>query len=325
MRAFDYSRVSDVAAATAEARDAEASYIAGGTNLVDLMKLEVATPARLLDISRLPLDRISQTDDGGLRIGAMVTNSAVAADMGVRRHFPLLARAILAGASGQIRNKASVGGNLLQRTRCAWFQDIAAACNKRAPGTGCAAQEGPNRMNAVLGVSDHCIAAHPSDMAVALRGLDAQVEITAADGAVRRVRMDDFYNLPGDAPQIETCLAQGDLVTAVILPPPLGDRQVYRKIRDRASYAFALVSVAANLRMEAGKIAAVRLAFGGVAPRPWNDAAVEVLLTGKSPSGELFAQAGRTLVAKAVGHGGNDFKIPMVQRLLSGVLREVCA
>ncbi|MDX5402212.1 MAG: xanthine dehydrogenase family protein subunit M [Rhodobacterales bacterium] len=325
MRAFDYRRVPDVAAATEAAQDTEASYIAGGTNLVDLMKLEVATPARLVDISRLPLDRISPTDDGGLRIGAMVSNSDLAADMQVRRHFPLLARAILAGASGQIRNKASVGGNLLQRTRCAWFQDIAAACNKRAPGTGCAAQDGPNRMNAVLGVSDHCIAAHPSDMAVALRALDAQVEVTAADGSARRVRMDDFYRLPGDTPQIETCLAQGDLVTAVILPPPLGETQVYRKIRDRASYAFALVSVAATLRMEEGKIAAVRLAFGGVAPRPWNDAAVELLLTGKPPSEDLFARAGQALVAKAVGHGGNDFKIPMLQRLLSGVLREVCA
>ena len=290
MRPFDYCRAGDVAEATAEARDEGASYIAGGTNLVDLMKLEVSTPARLVDISRLPLQGIAPTKDGGLRIGAMVSNSAVAADDDVRQRYPLLARAILAGASGQIRNKASVGGNLLQRTRCAWFQDISAACNKREPGTGCAAKDGPNRMNAVLGVSEHCIAAHPSDM----------------------------------APHIETCLVKGDLVTAVILPPPAGDAQIYRKIRDRASYAFALVSVAAVLRMQDGKIAAVGLAVGGVAPRPWHDPAVAQLLTGQTPSEELFAQAAQALVRTAIGHGGNDFKITMMRRLLAAVLREAC-
>lgn len=254
----------------------------------------------------------------------MVSNSAVAADMDVRQRFPLLARAILAGASGQIRNKASVGGNLLQRTRCAWFQDIAAACNKRAPGTGCAAKGGPNRMNAILGVSPQCIAAHPSDMAVALRALDALVEVMGVDGATRHVLMDEFYRLPGDTPHIETSLSQGELVTAVILPPPLGDMQIYRKIRDRASYAFALVSVAAVLRVEDGTVRAARLAFGGVAPRPWSDPAVEKMLIGQKPSEDLFAQAGETLVAHAVGQGGNDFKIPMVQRLLRAVLREAC-
>lgn len=324
MRAFDYRKASDTTAATAEAKEEGASYIAGGTNLVDLMKLEVSTPARLVDISRLPLQDMSHMDDGSLRIGAMVSNSAVAADMDVRQRFPLLARAILAGASGQIRNKASVGGNLLQRTRCAWFQDISAACNKRAPGTGCAAKGGPNRMNAILGVSPQCIAAHPSDMAVALRALDAQVEIMGVDGTTRQVPMDEFYRLPGDTPHIETSLSQGELVTAVILPPPLGDIQIYRKIRDRASYAFALVSVAAILRVEDGKISAARLAFGGVAPRPWSDPAVEQMLVGQKPSEDLFAQAGQRLVAHAVGQGGNDFKIPMVQRLLRAVLREAC-
>lgn len=324
MRQFDYRRAGDVAEATADAREDGATYIAGGTNIVDLMKLEVSTPARLVDISRLPLHRIAQTDEGGLQIGAMVSNSAVAADADVRQRYPLLARAILAGASGQIRNKASVGGNLLQRTRCAWFQDISAACNKREPGAGCAAKEGPNRMNAVLGISEHCIAAHPSDMAVALRALDARIEITAADGAARLVAMDDFYHLPGDTPHLETCLAPGDLVTAVILPPPTGDTQIYRKIRDRASYAFALVSVAAVLRIDQGKIAAVGLAFGGVAPRPWSDPAVAQLLIGQSPSEELFAQAAELLVSNAIGHGGNDFKITMVQRLLAAVLREAC-
>ncbi len=322
MRPFDYRRAGDVAQATAAAGDATAAYIAGGTNIIDLMKLEVSTPARLVDISRLPLHRITQTQDGGLRIGAMVSNSAVAADMAVRQRYPLLARAILAGASGQIRNKATVGGNLLQRTRCAWFQDISAACNKREPGAGCAAKDGPNRMNAILGVSGHCIAAHPSDMAVALRALDAQIEVTAADGATRLVAMDDFYRLPGDAPHLETCLAEGDLVTSVILPPPTAETQIYRKIRDRASYAFALVSVAAALRMQDGRIAAVRLAFGGVAPRPWNDPAVEQLLIGQPPSKDLFVHAGEALVAPAIGHGGNDFKITMVQRLLAAVLRE---
>lgn len=324
MRPFDYCRAGDVADATAEARDEGASYIAGGTNLVDLMKLEVSTPARLVDISRLPLQGIAPTKDGGLRIGAMVSNSAVAADDDVRQRYPLLARAILAGASGQIRNKASVGGNLLQRTRCAWFQDISAACNKREPGTGCAAKDGPNRMNAVLGVSEHCIAAHPSDMAVALRALNARIELTAADGGTRLVEMDEFYHLPGATPHIETCLVKGDLVTAVILPPPAGDAQIYRKIRDRASYAFALVSVAAVLRMQDGKIAAVGLAVGGVAPRPWHDPAVAQLLTGQTPSEELFAQAAQALVRTAIGHGGNDFKITMMQRLLAAVLREAC-
>jgi xanthine dehydrogenase YagS FAD-binding subunit len=324
MRPFDYRKASDTAAATSAAKEVGASYIAGGTNLVDLMKLEVSTPARLVDISRLPLQDMAHMDDGSLRIGAMVSNSAVAADMQVRQRFPLLARAILAGASGQIRNKASVGGNLLQRTRCAWFQDIAAACNKRAPGTGCAAKGGPNRMNAILGVSPQCIAAHPSDMAVALRALDALVEVMGVDGTTRHVPMDEFYRLPGDTPHIETSLSQGELVTAVILPPPLGDIQIYRKIRDRASYAFALVSVAAILRVEDGKVSAARLAFGGVAPRPWSDPAVEQMLVGQKPSEDLFAQASQTLVAHAVGQGGNDFKIPMVQRLLRAVLWEAC-
>ncbi|MFN3662273.1 FAD binding domain-containing protein [Yoonia sp.] len=323
MRPFDYTRASDIAAATKSGQDRAAAYIAGGTNIVDLMRLEVATPDRLVDISRLPVDQITLSDDG-LRIGAMVTNSALAANTLVQRRYPLLARAILAGASGQIRNKASSGGNLLQRTRCAWFQDIDAVCNKRTPGSGCAAMEGPNKMNAVLGVSDQCIAAHPSDMAVALRALAAKIEVTAADGVRRIVEMDDFYRLPGDTPDRETCLAQGDLVTAIILPAPEGDRQIYRKVRDRASYAFALVSVAASLRIQDGRIRHAALAFGGVAPRPWADSAVNATLTGQAPSDALFEKAGRLLVQDAVGHGGNDFKIGMVQRTLAAVLQEAC-
>jgi xanthine dehydrogenase YagS FAD-binding subunit len=324
MKPFDYYRAADTGEATFEGMAQSTAFVAGGTNLVDLMKLEVETPDRLVDINHLPLRQIEESPGGELRIGALVTNSDLANDPLMRGRYPLLVRAVLSGASGQIRNKATTGGNLLQRTRCAYFQDIDAACNKRQAGQGCAAIGGANRMNAILGVSENCIAAHPSDMAVALRALDAEVEIEDPEGARRRVPLGTFYRCPGDTPHIETCLEPGDLVTAVCLPPPNGDRQIYRKVRDRASYAFALVSVATSLQMDDGRIGKASIAFGGVAPLPWRDMEVDAMLEGQAPSADLFRKAGEVLVQGAVGHGGNDFKIGLVQRVLSAVLTEAC-
>src|SRR6202008_4399602 len=235
---------SAIAAACTSAAQPAAKFIAGGTNLVDLMKLQIETPAHLVDINALPLRDIEETPEHGLRIGALVTNSALAADMKIRRRYPLLSQAILAGASAQIRNKATTGGNLLQRTRCPYFYDTTKPCNKRMPGSGCAALGGLNRMNAVIGVSDDCIAAHGSDMAVAMAALDARVETVAVDGATRTIPIDALYRAPGNTPSIETVLAPGELIRSVVLPPPPPGRQLYRKVRDRASYAFALVSVA---------------------------------------------------------------------------------
>ncbi|MEY8840979.1 xanthine dehydrogenase family protein subunit M, partial [Cribrihabitans sp. XS_ASV171] len=244
MRPFDYTRADSVSDACATAFDPEATFIAGGTNLIDLMKLEVMAPGELVDINRLGLDDIEESE-GGLRIGATVTNSDLAADALVRRDYPVLSRALLAGASGQLRNKATTGGNLLQRTRCPYFYDTDSACNKRTPGAGCAAIGGETRNHAILGTSDHCIALHPSDMAVAMRALNARIEVQPQDGPAKAYEMDRFYCLPGDTPHIESVLEPGDLITSVWLPAPRGARQVYRKVRDRASYAFALVSVAA--------------------------------------------------------------------------------
>jgi len=321
MRPFDYARAASPGEATAAAA-AGAVFIAGGTNLLDLMKLEVMAPDRLVDINRLDLDGVAPTGDGGLRIGALVRNSDLAADPAVRRDWPLLSRALLAGASGQLRNKATTGGNLLQRTRCYYFYDTAAPCNKRDPGAGCAAIGGFNRIHAILGASDACIATHPSDMAVALRALDAAVEVEAPDGGRRSIPLAGFYRLPGDTPRRETVLGAGDLITAVTLPPPVGGRQIYRKVRDRSSYAFALVSVAAAVTMEGGRIARAALAFGGVAPLPWRDPAVEAALTGAAPSPALFDRAAAVLLAEARGQGGNDFKLPLVRRTLAAVLGE---
>ena len=321
MRPFDYVR----AGATREATGAAgpgAAFIAGGTNLLDLMKLEVLTPERLVDITRLDLRGI-EPHEGGLRVGALVTNSDLAAHETVRRDYPMLSRALLAGATGQLRNKATTGGNLLQRTRCYYFYDTAMACNKREPGSGCGALGGYNRIHAILGGSESCIATHPSDMAVAMRALDARVEVEGTDGARRLVEMDEFHRLPGDAPHIETTLGEGELITAVVLPPaPEGAAQVYRKVRDRASYAFALVSVAAAVRVEGGRIAHAALAFGGLAPRPWRDPELEAALTGEAPSDALFDRAADVLLRDAKGHGSNDFKIPLARRTLKAVLRE---
>ena len=304
MTPFRYERASEIASACASAAQPTAKFIAGGTNLVDLMKLQIETPAQLVDISRLPLDRIEETAEGGLRIGALVTNSAAAVDMRVRRRYPLLAQAILAGASTQLRNKATTGGNLLQRTRCAYFYDTTKPCNKRVPGSGCAALEGLNRMNAVLGVSDNCIAAHPSDMAVAMTALDAVVETVAPDGSSRIIPIDELYRPPGNTPHIETVLAAGELITSVVLPPPPAGRQVYRKVRDRASYAFALVSVAAILDLDGERVRAARVAFGGLSYKPWRSAEAEAALVGAAATRAAFDAAGTAALQNAAVSSG---------------------
>src|SRR5580692_8803051 len=283
MRAFTFERPDSVAAAAkAVAAKAGAKFIAGGTNLLDLMKLEVETPTHLVDVNRLPLAAIEDTPDGGLRVGALVRNSDLAADPRVRSNYPLLSRALLAGASGQLRNKATTAGNLLQRTRCYYFYDTSKPCNKRMPGSGCSAIGGFNRIHAVVGASDDCIATHPSDMAVAMQALDAKVETAMPDGAAQTIPLGDFYRLPGNTPQIETALTPGQIITAVTLPPPPRGTQIYRKVRDRASYAFALVSVAAIVETAGGRIRAARFAFGGLAPLPWRVADAEHLLEGSA-------------------------------------------
>jgi len=300
-------------------------FIAGGTNLLDLMKLQIETPEKLVDISRLDLGRIEDTSEGGLLIGALVPNSDLAADARVREKYEVLSRALLAGASGQLRNKATTGGNLLQRTRCYYFYDTALPCNKRAPGSGCSAIGGFNRILAVLGTSDSCIATHPGDMPVAMRVLGATILTLKPDGDRRRIHIHDLYRLPGDTPQIETMLESGELITHVELPPPPPGKQLYRKVRDRASYAFALVSVAGVVSVENGVIASAQLAFGGLAPMPWRDATVEGLLVGRAPSDAVFAHAADALLALAKGYGSNDFKIPLAKRTLIACLRELTA
>src|SRR5271157_2509692 len=279
MKPFRYERAGSIASACALASEPAAKFIAGGTNLLDLMKLQIETPTQLVDIGPLPLAAIEETAEGGLRIGARVTNSVVAADMRVRRRYPVLSQAILAGASTQLRNKATTGGNLLQRTRCPYFYDTTKPCNKRMPGSGCAALSGLNRMNAVLGVSDSCIAAHPSDMAVAMTALDARIETIAPDGASRTIPIDALYRAPGNTPNIETVLAPGELIVSVVLPPPPAGRQIYRKVRDRASYAFALVSVAAIVAHANDRVQGARVAFGGLSYKPWRSVDAERTLS----------------------------------------------
>lgn len=321
MKAFTYERADSVeAAARAVAGRPGAKFIAGGTNLLDLMKLRVEAPVHLVDVNRLDLARIEETDEGGLRVGTLVRNSDLAADARVRSRYPVLARALLAGASGQLRNKATTGGNLLQRTRCYYFYDPGKPCNKRTPGSGCSAIGGYTRNHAILGASEHCIATHPSDMAVAMRVLDAKVETVDGAGQRRVIPIADFHRLPGDMPHVDTQLAQGELVTSVVLPPPPPGRQLYRKVRDRASYAFALVSVAAIVDVADGAVRGGRLAFGGVAHKPWRDAAAEQALA----AGGADAAAD-TLLQAARGQGDNDFKIPLLRRVLAGVLREATA
>ena len=260
-----------------------------------------------------------------MRIGALVTNSAAAIDMRVRRRYPLLAQAILAGASTQLRNRATTGGNLLQRTRCAYFYDTTKPCNKRVPGSGCAALEGLNRMNAVLDVSDHCIAAHSSDMAVAMTALDAVVETIAPDGSARTIAIDELYPPPGNTPHIETVLAPGELIVSVLLPPPPAGRQVYRKVRDRASYAFALVSVAAILDLDGDRVRAARVAFGGLSYKPWRSAGAEAALVGAPATRATFDAAATAALRNARGYGHNDFKIPLARRTLRATLTQAAS
>ena len=315
MRSFTYERaMSPANAAKAVARRPDARFIAGGTNLLDLMKLQIETPGHLVDVNRLGLDAIDATPDGGLRIGALVRNTDLAADPRVRRDYAVLSQALLAGASGQLRNKATTAGNLLQRTRCLYFYETAMPCNKRAPGSGCAAIGGVNRNHAVLGTSEACIATHPSDMAVAMRALDAVVETVTPDGASRAIPIADLHRLPGDTPEVETVLGQGEMITAVTLPPPVGGVHVYRKVRDRASYAFAVISVAAILVKDGDRVAAGRLAFGGLAHKPWRVEAAE-----REFAGGANAVGDRVLAgARTTEH--NAFKLPLVRRTLAAVL-----
>ena len=323
MKQFTYERVTDVRAAGAAASQAGAKFISGGTNLLDLMKLEIEQPTHLVDISRLPLKEVEDVPDGGLRIGAQAANSDLAAEHRVRMRYPVLSEALLSGASGQLRNKASIGGNLLQRTRCSYFYDTAAACNKRTPGTGCAALQGVNRIHAILGASDACIASHPSDMAVALSALEAQVELLSPNQSSRRVAIDSFYRPPGSTPHIETVLAPGEMITAVILPPPPPGRQRYRKVRDRASYEFALVSVAVIVATDGKTITAARVSFGAVAYKPWRSMEAEAALKGRPPILNTYQAAADVAVRDAVGRGHNNFKIELAKRTLCRTLAEV--
>ncbi len=325
MKAFTYERATTPAGAAAAALQPGAKFIAGGTNLLDLMKLQVEAPTHLVDINRLGLDRIEPTADGGLRIGTLVRNADLAGDPRVRRDYAVLSRALLAGASGQLRNKATTGGNLLQRTRCYYFYDTSKPCNKREPGAGCAAMQGFNRMHAVLGASAQCIAVHPSDMAVAMRVLDAKVETVSPGGAKRVIPIADFHRLPGNTPQVETALGPGEMITAVTLPPPVGGRHVYRKVRDRASYAFALVSVAAIVDVQDGRVRSARMAFGGLAHKPWRVEAAEAALAGASVDPAAWSRAADTVLAGARGYGSNDFKIPLLRRTLQAAAAEAVA
>jgi len=310
MKPFTFSRASGPEQAAQAGTGPDAKFIAGGTNLLDLMKLQVETPETLIDINRIGLDQIEPTTEGGLRIGALVRNADLAADAKIRLNYPVLSRALLSGASAQLRNKATTGGNLLQRTRCYYFYDTTKPCNKRSPGTGCAAMGGFNRIHAILGTSADCIASHPSDMAVAMRLLDAVVEILHPDGSTREIPVAELHRLPGDTPDQETSLAAGELITAVILPPPPPGVQIYRKVRDRASYAFALVSVAAIIAPDGG----ARMAFGGIGTKPWRVEAADGLRDGDDIAD--------TVLAGAAGHGTNDFKIPLTRRIIKAVLRD---
>ena len=323
MKAFTFERAATPQAAVAAvAGKPGATFIGGGTNLLDLAKLEVETPTHVVDVNRLGLDRIDPTAEGGLRIGASVRNSDLAADMRVRRDYPVLSRALLSGATGQLRNKATTAGNLLQRTRCYYFYDVTKPCNKREPGSGCSALGGFNRIHAIVGASDYCIATNPSDMCVALRALDAEVETLKLDGATRTVPIADFHRLPGSNPEVETVLQPGELVTGVTLPKPVGGTQVYRKVRDRASYAFALVSVAAVVHAApGGRVTAARLAFGGLAHKPWRVPEAEQALVAGGPS--AVDDAADAVLRGARGFGSNDFKIPLTRRTLRAVVADI--
>jgi xanthine dehydrogenase YagS FAD-binding subunit len=313
MKPFTYERPNSPAeAAVAASRVEGAKFVAGGTNLLDLMKLQIEAPKHLIDVNHLGLDKIESTSEGGLRIGALVRNTDLAADQRVRRDYAVLSRALLAGANGQLRNQATTAGNLLQRSRCPYFYDTNQPCNKRQPGSGCGALGGFNRLHAIVGASDACIATHPSDMAVAMRVLDATIETVSADGSGRRISIAEFHRLPGNTPHIETTIKPGELITAVTLPKPSGGTQIYRKVRDRASFAFALVSVAAIMHRDGSG----RVALGGVAHKPWRleDADSEM------PRGANAVTA--RLLARAKPTEQNAFKVPLVERTLGAVLAE---
>nr|WP_325264178.1 xanthine dehydrogenase family protein subunit M [uncultured Rhizobium sp.] len=313
MKQFTYERAASPAeAASKAANNQNAKFIAGGTNLLDLMKLEIESPTHLIDVNGLDLDKIEQSEDGGVRIGALVRNTDLASDERIRRDYGVLSRALLAGASGQLRNKATTAGNLLQRTRCPYFYDTAQPCNKRKPGSGCSAIGGVTRQLGVIGVSDACIATHPGDMAIAMRALDATVETVKPDGATRAIPIADFHKLPGDMPEIETTLERGEIITAVTLPAPVGGKHVYRKVRDRASYAFALVSVAAIIQPDGTG----RVAVGGVAPKPWRveEAEADLPQGSKAVMAKVFAGAKPT--------EENSFKVTLAERTLAGILEE---
>lgn len=325
MREFGYQRVLDVPGAVARlAEDPQARFLGGGTNLVDLMKTGVERPAQLVDVTRLPLGEIERTDDGGLRIGATVTNSELAAHPEVRRDYPALAQAVLAGASGQLRNMATVGGNLLQRTRCGYYADVTQPCNKRVPGSGCPAVEGEHHNHAILGASEHCVAVHPSDMGVALAAFDAVVSYEAADGP-GELPLTEFYVPVGDTPHVETALPPGALITGVTLPAaPVAANSRYRKVRERASYAFAIGSLAAALDVRDGAVHEARLAFGAVASRPWRARAAERVLAGAPADAATFAAAADAELAAAEPLPQNGYKVTLIRNLVVAVLTELC-
>ncbi|MFJ3582214.1 FAD binding domain-containing protein [Streptomyces sp. NPDC090127] len=326
MKPFTYLRAERPEEALAALTEhPRAQFLAGGTNLVDLMKLGVTAPPFLVDISRLPLDGIEETAEGGLRIGATARNTELAAHPGVRGRWTALSQALLAGASPQVRNTATTGGNLLQRTRCPYFQDTSKPCNKREPGTGCPAREGAHRDLAVLGHSTHCVATHPSDMAVALAAYDAEIHLLGPDGT-RTVPITDFHRLPGDHPEDDTVIRSGELITAVVLPPPTpGTHSAYRKARDRASFAFALASVAAVLRVENGVVRDVALAFGGLAHKPWRAHTAESMLTGAPATEETFARAAEAELAAAEPLRDNAFKVSLARNLAVSVLNDLAS
>ena len=320
MRPFDYQRPERLEHASQLTAEPGTMPLAGGTNLVDLMKLQVETPSTLVDVSHLPLGEIVE-DGEGLRLGALATNTATASHPRVRSDYPVLARAILAGATQQLRNKATNGGNLCQRTRCYYFTNIDQPCNKREPGSGCGAIDGIARLHAVLGTSPACIATYPGDMAVALAALDATVDI-AGKVESRSVPVRDFHRLPGDTPERDNVLQPGEIITGITLPAPVGGTHIYRKVRERSSYAFALCSVAAIIDMTDNRFTRADLAFGGLAHKPWHDPRIADLLIGSEPSLALFDKAADLLLEDAQGHGENDFKIPLARRTLTGVLCE---
>jgi xanthine dehydrogenase YagS FAD-binding subunit len=326
MIGFDYIKARDVCDAVDQiARDPNAKFIAGGTNLIDLMKENVALPRRLIDITGLPLTAIEETKAGGLRIGALVPNSDLAYDKRITKYYPLLSSAILAGASAQLRNMASTGGNLLQRTRCLYFYDTTTACNKREPGSGCGALQGFNRMNAILGWSEACIAVHPSDMCVALSALEAIVHVTGPKGD-RTIPFAEFHRLPEETPEIDTNLAHDEIVIAIELPAQgFARNHTYLKIRDRLSYAFALVSVAVGLELDSGAIKQARIALGGVAHKPWRIPGAEAFLEGKAPDRKAFRKTADAVLDGARGFAHNNFKIELARRALIRALEQAAA